>query len=112
MKILKTPSTSLPREEIEQFINDVKSLFGAMVNTVLLKKTIDILQHVIETMENKPDVFPKEDVDGIKLGRELLSRGYVIFVKYDEPTKQAIVNLIFQNELWFIDEVYRKKEAK
>lgn len=102
----------LPREEIEQFIADVKSLFGAMVNTVLLKKTIDILQHVIETMESKPHVFPKEDVDGIKLGKELLSRGYVIFSKYDEATKQAIVNFIYQNEMWFIDEVYRKKEGK
>ncbi len=102
----------LPREDIEKFIQDVKHLFGAMVNTVLLKKTLDILQHVIETMENKPDVFPQADVDGIKLGKELLQRGYTIFSKYDEPTKNAIVDFIYKNEMWFVDEVYRKKEGK
>ncbi|MDB5227371.1 MAG: hypothetical protein JWN78_1564 [Bacteroidota bacterium] len=102
----------LPREDIEKFINDVKNLFDAMVNTVLLKKTMDILQHVIETMERKPGTFPKQDVDGIKLGKELLQRGYSIFSKYDDPTKKAIVDFIYKNEMWFIDEVYRKKEGK
>lgn len=102
----------LPREEVEKFIADVKNLFGAMVNTKLLQKTLDILQHVIETMEKKPQTFPKADVDGIKLGRDLLKRGYDIFSKYDEPTKQAIVEFIYKNEMWFVDEVYRKKEGK
>lgn len=102
----------LPREDIEKFINDVKNLFGAMVNTVLLKKTMDILQHVIETMERKPGTFPQQDVEGIKLGKDLLQRGYSIFSKYDEPTKKAIVDFIYKNEMWFIDEVYRKKEGK
>ncbi|MBK9330787.1 MAG: hypothetical protein IPM95_16135 [Sphingobacteriales bacterium] len=102
----------LPREDIEKFIHDVRSLFGAMVNTVLLKKTLDILQHVIETMEHKPEVFPQADIDGIKLGKELLQRGYSIFSKYDEPTKNAIVDFIYKNEMWFVDEVYRKKEGK
>jgi hypothetical protein len=100
----------LPREEVEEFIRDVKNLFGAMVNTTLLKKTLDILQHVIETMEKNPHTFPLEDIEGIRLGRELLFRGYTIFSKYDERTKQAIVDFIYKNEMWFIDEVYRKKE--
>lgn len=101
----------LPREEVEKFIGDVRSLFGAMVNTVLLQKTLDILAHVIETMEHKPHVFPKKDVDGIKLGRNLLQRGYDIFSKYDEPTKMAIVEFIYKNEMWYVDYVYRKKEG-
>lgn len=102
----------LPREDIEKFIGDVKSLFEAMVNTQLLKKTLDILQHVIETMEKKSQTFPKKDVDGIKLGKELLKNGYDIFSKYDEPTKKLLVEIIYKNEMWFVDEVYRKKEGK
>ena len=102
----------LPREEIEKFIKDVKSLFGAMVNTTLLSKTLGILDHVIQTMEKKPDVFPQKEVDGIKLGKQLLQKGYDLFSKYDEETKQHIVAFIFKNEMWYIDEVYRKKEEK
>ncbi|MEZ4880530.1 MAG: hypothetical protein R2801_10250 [Chitinophagales bacterium] len=102
----------LPREEIEKFINDVKSLFGAMVNTKLLQKTLDILDHVIQTMEKKPHVFPKEDVEGIKLGKSLLKSGYNIFSKYDEATKTAIVDFIYKNEMWFVDDVYKRKEGQ
>lgn len=102
----------LPRHDVEKFIHEVKNLFGAMVNTALLKKTLDILDHVIQTMEKHPNVYPKEDVDGIRLGKGLLEEGHRIFSKYDEPTKKAIVDFIYQNELWFIDHVYKKKEEK
>lgn len=102
----------LPREDIEKFIKDVKSLFSAMVNTTLLSKTLSILEHVIQTMENKPNVFPQKEVDGIKLGKQLLQKGYDLFSKYDEETKQHIVDFIFKNEMWYIEEVYRKKEEK
>ncbi len=100
----------LPREEVEKFIKDVKSLFGAMVNTALLQKTLGILEHVTQTMEKKPNVFPQKEVDGIKLGKELLQKGYDLFSKYDEPTKQAIVDFIYKNEMWYVDYVYKKKE--
>ncbi len=102
----------LPREDIEKFIHDVKSLFGAMVNTVLLAKTLDILDHVIQTMEKKPDVFPQKEIEGIKLGKALLKKGYDLFSKYDEETKKHIVEFIYKNEMWYIDAVYKKKEEK
>lgn len=102
----------LNREDVEKFIKDVKNLFAAMVNTELLRKTIDILGHVIQTMENKPSVFSKKEVDGIKLGQALLVKGYELFSKYDEQTKQEIVNFIYKNELWYVEYVYRKKEDK
>lgn len=101
----------LERTEVEKFIKDVKSLFSAMVNTALLRKTIDILNHVVHTMEEKPKVFPKKEVDGIKLGKSLLEKGYDLFSKYDENTKQEIVEFIYKNELWYVEHIYRKKEG-
>jgi hypothetical protein len=102
----------LPREEVENFIHDVKGLFGAMVNTTLLEKTLHILDNVVITMEKHPHTYPGADVDGIRLGRALLQRGYDIFIKYDEPTRMALVDLIARNELWFVEQVYLKKEAR
>jgi len=102
----------LPRSEVEKFIKDVRHLFEAMVNTDLLKKTLEILDHVIQTMERKPQTFPKEDVDGIRLGRGLLQKGYDLFSTMDEKTKKDAVHLIYENEMWFMDEVYKKKGGK
>lgn len=100
----------LERAEVEQFVIDVKVLFGAMVNTPLLLKTIHILDDVISTMQKNNRLYPDEDVEGIKLGRNLLNQGYELFSKYDEDTKQQMVDFIFKNEMWYIDYIYNKKE--
>ncbi len=100
----------LERREVEQFIEDVKSLFAAMVNTPLLTKTIAILDSVIETMQHKPHIYQQKDVEGIKLGRGLLYKGYELFSKYDEETKQQMVEIIYKNEMWYVENIYRKKE--
>lgn len=102
----------LDRRDIIQFINDVKSLFGAMVNTPLLLKTIEILDNVSDTMKKHPKVYPAEDIGGIQLGRDLLNRGYELFSKYDETTKQLMVEIIYKNEMWYVDYIYRKAEEK
>ena len=102
----------LERSDIIQFINDVKSLFGAMVNTPLLLKTIEILDNVAETMKKHPNVYPAEDVVGIQLGRSLLYSGYELFSKYDETTKELMVEIIYKNEMWYVDYIYRKEEEK
>lgn len=102
----------LPREEIEKFISDVYRLFEAMTNTRLLEKTISILDNVVQTMKSKPNTYPARDVDGILLGRELLQQGLNLFIKYDEHTKKEMVNFIYKNEMWFVEQVYLKKENK
>ena len=63
-------------------------------------------------MKSKPNTYPSKDVDGILLGRELLQQGLDLFSKYDEDTKKEMVAFIYKNEMWFIDQVYQKKENK
>ena len=102
----------MEKSEIQKFINDIKSLFGAMVNTPLLLKTLEILDNVVETMERKPHIYPKEDIEGILLGRSLLYRGYELFSKYDEDTKQKMVEIIYQNEIWYMNYIFERKDFK
>lgn len=101
----------LEREEVENFIKHVRSLFEAMINTKLLHKTILILEDVAKTMRQKPNVYPATDVDGILLGKSLLQEGYDLFSKYDEATKKLIVDIIYKNEMWAIDEIFRERES-
>ncbi|MCO5248012.1 MAG: hypothetical protein M9887_03565 [Chitinophagales bacterium] len=102
----------MQKSEIEKFIHDIKSLFGAMVNTPLLLKTLEILDNVVETMKKKPHIYPQDDIDGILLGRSLLNRGYELFSKYDEDTKQKMVEVIYQNELWYMNYIFERKDFK
>ena len=102
---------TLPREEVISFIKHVNVLFKSMCNTVLLEKTVEILDTVAETMRSKPDVYPQKDVDGILLGQGILKDGFTLFSKHDEKTKQLMVAHIYKNEMWFLDEVHEKWEV-
>lgn len=99
---------SLPKKDIEDFIEDVRKLFKVMTNTRLIEKTIHILDNVVETMQYKRNIYPKEEIDGILLGRDILVKGLELFSKYDEETKELMVEYIFRNETWYNDHVFKK----
>jgi hypothetical protein len=98
----------LPKHEIDKFIKDVQQLFKIMTNTTLIQKTIEILDNVVDTMNNKPNVYPKKEIDGILLGKDILVKGHALFSKYDEVTKQQMVDVIYKNEVWNAEQVFKK----
>lgn len=98
----------LPKRDIIHFINDVRKLFKIMTNTVLIEKTIEILDNVVETMRHKPHIYPAGEVDGILLGRSILQGGHDLFSKYGESEKQLMVEYIFKNEMWYTDHVFER----
>lgn len=104
--------SNLPKEDIESFINDVKSLFKTMTNTKLIFKTIQILENVVGTMRKKPDLYPSAEVDGIMLGRGILQNGFDLFSAYDDATKEKMVEYIYKNEIWYANTVYEKYNMK
>ncbi|MCP4122808.1 MAG: hypothetical protein GY751_13740 [Bacteroidetes bacterium] len=96
----------LEKKDVTKFINDVRKLFKTMTNTTLIHKTIHILDSVVETMNDKKNIYPQKEIDGILLGRSILVGGYELFSKYDEATKQLMVEYIFKNEMWYTDHVF------
>jgi hypothetical protein len=96
----------LERQELEQFVKDVVALFRLMMDVELQRKTIGILDNVIATMKSKPGTYPPGDIEGITLGRTLLERGQAIFSKYDERTREDVMQLVEQNEFWYLDRIY------
>lgn len=96
----------IPREEAEKFILDVEKLFMSLSDTLLLRKTINILKDVTRSMEARPSTYPQTDVDGINLGIGILQNGLTLFKKMDASMKNTTLRIILQNERWFLDQVY------
>lgn len=96
----------IPREEAEIFILDIEKLFMSLSDTLLLRKTINILKDVTRSMEARPSTYPQEDIDGINLGIGILQNGHTLFKKMDTSMKNSILRIILQNERWFLDQVY------
>ncbi len=97
---------SIPRREIEVFTNDVISLFQAMANSKLLKKTISIMDDVLYKVKHNTHVYSPQDAEGIELGINILNRGYRLFKDYPESLKTEIIVTIRENEKWYLDKVY------
>lgn len=94
---------SLDGELLQQFIGQLTELFMAITDTSLLEKTIQILKDVLARMLKRRDLYGPEDHDAIQLGIDILQKGYDLLSKYDEETKQTIVEFITNNEVKFIE---------
>lgn len=97
---------SIPKPQLQKFINEVSELFHAFSNTDLLGKTISIMDDVLQRMYAKTDVYSANEIEAIELGREIIRRGHDLFLHLDEQTKLDILELVKANENDFLESVY------
>lgn len=102
--------TSIPENEIEKFIVDLQNLFFTFTNTSLLDKTILIMKNVIGRMKNKPELYEKTEIEGMELGLSIMTKGYDLFVQYDDDMKKTIVEYITANERAFLAEIRERRK--
>lgn len=97
---------AIPKKELEEFIEEVSHLFRSFTDTVLLGKTIGIMQDVVETMKVRPDLYGKNEVEAIELGINIMEKGLELFAGFDEETKEKMLEFITKNERDFIYKLY------
>lgn len=100
--------SKIPRHQLDSFAKDVGRLFRSMADTRLLSKTIEIMQDVIKKMESKTRLYTKDEIDGIKMGLNIMKEGLALFKQYPDKTKEQMVDYIVDREMLFIDEIYFK----
>lgn len=99
---------SIPKQQLQKFVEDIRELFQSFANTDLLKKTVGILDEVLMQMRSKQEVYTGNEIEAINLGRGIISRGYDLFVQLNEEQKQNILELVTANENEFLEQVYKK----
>src|ERR1043165_10134842 len=97
---------SIPKPQLEKFIDEVGGLFHSFSNTELLGKTLSIMDEVLERMRNKPTVYSKSEIEAIELGKEIIRRGHELFQHLSEEQKENILQLVTANEQAFLEGVY------
>jgi len=97
---------NIPQKDISQFIERVIGLFDAIVNEKLIRKTLDIFDDLAGKMEAHPEEFPVEDLKAMEFAKSVLQKGYEIFSIKDKSENDALVELIKNNEEWYIDKIY------
>ncbi len=103
---------AIPHKSLDTFINEASVLFMVISDTTLLTKTMNIMKDVIKRMKSKPATYTTDQVDAIRIGLDLMEKGYELLEPYDEHTKKAIIDFIVENERNFLDEVHDTKSHK
>lgn len=108
---IETLLQSLSREEIEDFIDSSKVLFGTLNDRVLVKKIIDIVRHLIKKMRKRPDIYSETEVRGLEIGFEIIERGNHLFEQLPKADQEIIFDFVIKIERDVLEEIFSKKEA-
>lgn len=100
--------STLPKEQLKEFIQSFDQLLESLTNTALLKKTVAIINDLIEKMKNHPDIYDKKDLDGITMGVKILDAGYHLFSEMTEKEKKIMTSLIIEVESYHLERIFKE----
>ena len=103
---------AIPHKSLDQFINEASVLFVVISDATLLTKTMNIMKDVLKRMKSKPDVYTHDQVEAIRIGLDLMEKGYELLEPYAEDTKRDIITFIVENEKNFLAEIHGLKGHK
>jgi Lhr-like helicase len=96
----------LSREEIEKFIESSQSLFEILHDKMLIKKIKEVIEYLIAAMQKKPTLYSKNQIKGLEIGLEMISKGDAIFNGLSKKDQQNLVKLITDIERSNLDAIF------
>lgn len=91
-------TSQLSEDEVYGFINDSLSLFETLHDQDLVKRVIDIVNHLITKMLARPSVYPQDEIAALKLGRDLIVEGFHLFESLNEKEQTLLFDMIVEIE--------------
>ena len=88
----------LSEEQLEVYISSIYNLFNILCDTELMSKIKKILSLLIGKMEKRPTVYTVKDVNGIKIGLEIIAQADDIFNTIHANQQEKIFNFIMKME--------------
>ena len=93
--------------QVMRLIKDIMKLFHALSNTKMLATAIEFLDTCTGIMAEKPELYTQSEIEGIRVGRELIEGGLALFLELKPEQFPRIIAGIEQIELdWY----HRAKE--
>ncbi len=96
----------LSREEIDQFIESSSLLFEILHDRQQVQKIIDIMAALISKMKANTNTYSKEEIAGLEIGYELISKGNVLFENLGKENQEQLIDFIVHVETGSLDQIY------
>jgi len=89
---------TLSRKDIKVYMKNIRKLFEIIRDSILVSKILKILEHIIKTMKNRPNVYTKVEVRGLEIGQEIIIAGKALFEELGKEEQLEIFNFIIKME--------------
>ncbi len=84
----------IPRTEAEEFRRDVVALFRTLTNEELVDRILWIMDRILQKMQEKSNLYSKEEMEAIALGISILKQGKKILENLSESEKKLMLTAI------------------
>lgn len=99
----------LSSEKVEQFIENNKALFETLHNRTLMKKIIEIVDHLIQKMQSRAQTYSSEEVGGLIIGRDIVREGNLLFESLEKTEQRDLLAWIIQIETDALNDIFDKE---
>ena len=100
-------TAQLPREHVNGFIEDSLDLFKTLHDRKLVKRIIDIVNQLIIKMDARPNIYSIEEVQGLKLGRNLIEKGDALFESLTTKEQDILFDMVVDIERDVLDRIFK-----
>ncbi len=103
---VKTLLATLSTEEIDDFIVQNESLFDTLHDRKLVRKIVEIVEHLIAKMQKRPNVYSPTEIKALSIGRDIIKGGDALFDQLSKEEQELILKMIIQIERDFLGGVF------
>jgi hypothetical protein len=107
-KVMASVIRQIPRNEIDQFMEDSLALFETLHDQQLVKSIISIVGSLIEKMKKHPKVYAQNEVKGLEIGRDIIVQGNELFTSLPASEQEQLFNLIYEIEKGEMDRIFQE----
>lgn len=97
---------ALPKAELEEFIASSQDLFETLHDRKLVKKIKDIVNFLILKMEKRPNTYSEVEIDGLRMGKDIIEKGDALFGELDINDQKQIFEFCSVLEHEMLDKIY------
>ena len=96
---------SLDKKDLNRFMDDGMSLFETLHDQKLVRKIIEIVDHIIKVMRKRPKVYSEEEIKGLELGKDVIIEGNKLFDALNAEEQDLLFSTVYKIEKDAIDEI-------
>lgn len=109
---IKRMMTQLPRQEVDQFIEDGLVLFDTIYDRELIRKILEVILFLINKMKKRPKVYSGAEVRGLEYGLQVLEEGDRLFTTLNPMEQKVLIDFIYKVEKDAVEEIFTLQNEK